>query len=110
MTLVGAGDVQLEYFESGSGEPTMVLVHGASSSARIWHAVQQELAGRILEHKLDHLEETGAQQVVTANPGCMAQLEGGVRRRGLAIDVAHVVDLLDEAYRAEEEDSPAVPR
>ncbi len=70
-------------------------------SAGIYSAVQQELAGRILEHKLDHLEETGAQQVVTANPGCMAQLEGGVRSRGLAIDVAHVVDLLDEAYRAE---------
>lgn len=44
MTFVRAGDVQLEYFESGSGEPTMVLVHGASSSARIWHSVQQELA------------------------------------------------------------------
>jgi glycolate oxidase iron-sulfur subunit len=79
-------------------------------SAGIYSAVQQELAGRILEHKLDHLEETGAQQVVTANPGCMAQLVGGVRRRGLSIDVAHVVDLLDEAYRAEEEDSPAVLR
>ena len=72
-------------------------------SAGIYSAVQQELAGRILEHKLDHLEETGAQQVVTANPGCMAQLEGGVRKRGLSIDVAHVVDLLDEAYRAEDE-------
>ena len=67
--------------------------------------MQQELAGRILEHKLDHLEETGARQVVTANPGCMAQLEGGLRSRGLSrsINVAHVVDLLDEAYRAEAE-------
>ena len=78
-------------------------------SAGIYSAVQQELAGRILEHKLDHLEQTGAQQVVTANPGCMAQLEGGLRSRGLSLNVAHVVDLLDEAYRAEAENSPAVP-
>ena len=79
-------------------------------SAGIYSAVQQELAGRILEHKLDHLEETGAQQVVTANPGCMAQLEGGLRSRGLSMRVAHVVDLLDEAYRAEEENPSTVPR
>ena len=44
MALVDAGLVRLEYFDVGSGDPTVVLVHGASSSARIWHTVQILLA------------------------------------------------------------------
>lgn len=41
---VQAGNVRLECFEAGEGPRTAVLVHGASSSARIWHAVQERLA------------------------------------------------------------------
>jgi pimeloyl-ACP methyl ester carboxylesterase len=44
MPLVRAGDVDLEYFEAGEGDRVAVLVHGASSSSRIWDTVQQHLA------------------------------------------------------------------
>ena len=44
MALVQAGDVQTEYFGKGSGDVVAVLLHGAGSSARIWHSVQRELA------------------------------------------------------------------
>ena len=44
MALVQAGDVQLEYFDEGSGDVVAVLIHGAGSSASIWHTVQKELA------------------------------------------------------------------
>ncbi|MCK9486997.1 MAG: alpha/beta hydrolase [Dehalococcoidia bacterium] len=49
MPLVRAGDVELEYFETGPADasdatPLAVLVHGASSSSRIWETVQQRLA------------------------------------------------------------------
>lgn len=44
MTDIQAGPVRLEYFDVGAGERVVVLVHGASSSGRIWHTVQQELA------------------------------------------------------------------
>lgn len=44
---------------------------------------------------------TGAEIVATANVGCMLQLGAGVRRAGLKARVAHVVDLLDEAYAGE---------
>ena len=37
--------------------------------------------------------------IATANPGCMLQLEAGIRKFGGATRVAHVVELLDEAYR-----------
>ncbi len=44
MPLVRAGDVDLEYFEAGEGDRAAVLVHGASSSSRIWDTVQQRMA------------------------------------------------------------------
>lgn len=43
---VQSGDHRLEFFEAGSGgDPTLLLIHGAGSSARIWHTVQSLLAG-----------------------------------------------------------------
>jgi glycolate oxidase iron-sulfur subunit len=36
--------------------------------------------------------------IATANPGCMIQLEAGVRKWGRGERVVHVVELLDEAY------------
>ena len=42
---VQAGAHRLEYFEAGQGrDPTLLLIHGAGSSARIWDSVQLLLA------------------------------------------------------------------
>ena len=71
-------------------------------SAGIYSVIQPELSGQILDRKLDNIIATGAEQVATANPGCMSQIEQGLKRRGVAQRVCHVVDLLDEAYQAEE--------
>ena len=69
--------------------------------AGIYSLVQTELAEKILVRKMAYVAATGAEQVVTANPGCMLQLEQGLRTMGDRSKVAHVVDLLDEAYRTE---------
>ena len=69
--------------------------------AGIYSLVQPELAEKILARKMGYVAATGAEQVVTANPGCMVQLEQGLRAMGDRSKVVHVVDLLDEAYRAE---------
>jgi len=70
--------------------------------AGLYSVVQQEMAAKILARKMEDIAATGAEQVVTANPGCVLQLERGLRSMGDASSVVHVVDLLDEAYRAEE--------
>ncbi len=44
MAFVKSGDQQLEYFACGDDTPTVVLIHGAGSSARIWHTTQHLLA------------------------------------------------------------------
>jgi len=47
------------------------------------------------------LDQTGAELILTANPGCLLQLRAGVarsRETGNRRRVMHVVELLDEAY------------
>jgi glycolate oxidase iron-sulfur subunit len=69
-------------------------------SAGIYNLTHYDLSMQILEPKLDHLAATGAEVVVAPNPGCAMQLAAGCERRGLELRVAHLVDLLDESYRA----------
>ena len=76
--------------------------------AGIYSAIQPELSGRLLRRKMESILETGADEVVTANPGCMLQIEHGLKAQesqGGKVPrgkVRHVVDILDEAYRLEE--------
>ena len=67
-------------------------------SAGIYNITEPEMAQRLAERQLDRAEATGADMIVTANPGCHLQLAGGLRRRGSAMRVRHIVEVLDEAY------------
>ena len=68
-------------------------------SAGIYNLTQPEMAGQLLERKVNHIVTTRAQVVATGNPGCLLQLINGCRDRGLELRVAHPVTLLAEAYR-----------
>lgn len=68
-------------------------------SAGIYNILHTDLSMNILEKKMDNVTLARADIVATANPGCMLQLEAGVRRWGHGERVVHVVELLDEAYR-----------
>jgi glycolate oxidase iron-sulfur subunit len=68
-------------------------------SAGIYNVAHNELAEKLLEGKMRRINETGAELVLTANPGCMLQLRAGVESSGVRRRVLHVVELLDEAYR-----------
>ncbi|HXD95973.1 MAG TPA: hypothetical protein VN646_05505, partial [Candidatus Acidoferrum sp.] len=55
---------------------------------------------------------TGAQAVVTANPGCILQIQAGLRAQGRDLPVLHLVEILDRAYRpasASDEAGAAAP-
>jgi glycolate oxidase iron-sulfur subunit len=69
-------------------------------SAGIYNVVHNELAEKLLEAKMRRIEETGAELILTANPGCLLQLRAGVAKAGNRRRVLHVVELLDEAYTA----------
>jgi glycolate oxidase iron-sulfur subunit len=70
-------------------------------SAGIYSLLQPEMSQQLLESKMDDAVATGAGIIVTANPGCMLQLDWGARRRRTGQRVLHVVDVLDAAYCAE---------
>ena len=67
-------------------------------SAGIYNLTQPEMAARLLARKVGHIESTGAQAVVTANPGCILQIQQGLRERGREVSVLHLVEILDQAY------------
>lgn len=71
-------------------------------AAGLYSVLQKDLAASILDRKMGHILATGAEQVVTANPGCMMQIERAFRSSQENSSVVHVVDVLDDAYRAEE--------
>src|SRR5581483_6050774 len=69
-------------------------------SAGIYNITNQEMAGKLLERKMQNIAASGASIIATGNPGCMMQIALGARQRGLELQVLHPVQLLDEAYRA----------
>ncbi len=74
-------------------------------SAGLYNLTEPEMAQRLLERKTRHLRATGADAVVTANPGCILQIAAGLRRGGVPMRVLHIVELLDQAYAAAERPS-----
>ena len=68
-------------------------------SAGIYNVVHNDLAEKLLQSKMRRIDETKADLILTANPGCLLQLRAGVSRAGGERRVLHVVELLDEAYR-----------
>ncbi|MDP6593362.1 MAG: heterodisulfide reductase-related iron-sulfur binding cluster [Candidatus Marinimicrobia bacterium] len=62
---------------------------------------QTNMSRELLKRKMRFIEASGADCVVTANPGCQIQLEWGARQYDLNMEVLHIVELLDRAYRAD---------
>ena len=68
-------------------------------SAGTYNLTQPEMAHRLQERKVGHIRETGAEAVVTANPGCIIQIAQGLEAVGAKVKVLHIAEVLDEAYR-----------
>lgn len=68
-------------------------------SAGVYNLTRPQMAGALGDRKARAILATGAQAVVTANPGCAIQLRASLDRAGAALPVLHIVDLLDAAYR-----------
>jgi glycolate dehydrogenase iron-sulfur subunit len=69
-------------------------------SAGIYNVVQNEMSSQILRRKMESVQGTGADIIATANPGCLLQMQAGVRQYGSRQRVMHVVEILDLAYKS----------
>ena len=66
-------------------------------SAGIYNVTNPVESRELQERKLNNALATDADVIATANPGCLIQLRSGLTERGSAVQVKHVVELLDEA-------------
>jgi glycolate oxidase iron-sulfur subunit len=73
-------------------------------SAGIYNVTHPEMAARLLRRKVQHVGNAAPDIVATGNPGCILQIQHGIRQAGKTIEVVHPVELLDRAYRGKNRD------
>jgi glycolate oxidase iron-sulfur subunit len=68
-------------------------------SAGVWNVLHPEPAAELGDRKAANVLATGAELLVTANPGCLMQVAAAVRRQGGTIALAHTAQVLDASIR-----------
>jgi glycolate oxidase iron-sulfur subunit len=68
-------------------------------SAGIYNIVNPEPARELGDRKAANIVATGAQVLVTANPGCLMQVTSAIERSGHPMGMAHTIEVLDASIR-----------
>jgi glycolate oxidase iron-sulfur subunit len=76
--------------------PQSHICCGAAGSYAI---TQSESSEAILKMKMNDIERTGAETVVTSNPGCQIQIQKGIDKYLPNLEVKHICEILDILYR-----------
>jgi glycolate oxidase iron-sulfur subunit len=82
----------LEVREVGEGEI-------CCGSAGIYNLTEPGPATELGDRKAANVLATGAELLVTSNPGCLMQIRSAIERRGERLPVAHVAEVLDASIR-----------
>jgi glycolate oxidase iron-sulfur subunit len=69
-------------------------------SAGIYNMLEPDAAAALRERKVRHVLNTGADIVVSGNPGCMMQIQSGLAGR---MTSRHFIEILDASIRSESE-------
>jgi len=67
-------------------------------SAGIYNVVRHADSMKILERKMTNIQKTGADIVMASNPGCHFQLQYGIKKAALKMEVMHPISLLAKSY------------
>jgi glycolate oxidase iron-sulfur subunit len=70
-------------------------------SAGIYNLLEPDAAGQLRDRKVRHLLDTGADTVVSSNPGCLMHLAAGLETAGRPMRTMHLVELLDASLKGE---------
>lgn len=68
-------------------------------SAGIYNIINPGPARELGDRKAANIVATGAQVLVTANPGCLMQVTSAIERSGHPMGMAHTVEVLDASIR-----------
>jgi glycolate oxidase iron-sulfur subunit len=63
----------------------------------VYNVTETQTSLELLDRKMDSVQQTKAQIIATANPGCILQLRAGAAIHRTNQEVLHVVELLDRA-------------
>ncbi len=68
-------------------------------SAGIYNLIEPEPARELGDRKAQNCLSTGADMIVSSNPGCLLQIRAGLSRAGRKMPVLHMIELLDASLR-----------
>ena len=68
-------------------------------SAGIYNLVEPETAAELGERKARNILSTGADTIISANPGCLLQVRASLERLGGTMTLKHPIEILDESIR-----------
>ena len=68
-------------------------------SAGIYNILNPEPARELGDRKAANIVATGAEVLVTANPGCLMQVTSAIERSGHPMGMAHTIEVLDASIR-----------
>jgi glycolate oxidase iron-sulfur subunit len=68
-------------------------------SAGVYNIMNPEPARELGDRKAANIVATGAEVLVTANPGCLMQVTSAIERSGHPMGMAHTVEVLDASIR-----------
>jgi glycolate oxidase iron-sulfur subunit len=72
-------------------------------SAGVYNLLQPAAARELAERKAQAVLATGADAVVTTNPGCLAQMRSALDRCGSTVKTLHLVEVLDASIAGRRE-------
>jgi len=71
---------------------------GGGGTFNIFH---YDISMKILDQKIENVQQTGASILATSCPACRIQLEHGIKRHGLTIEVLHPIEVLEKSFVTE---------
>jgi glycolate oxidase iron-sulfur subunit len=70
-------------------------------SAGTYNLLEAEAANQIGNRKVDNVLSTRAELIASANPGCTLHMQRLARERGLSLQAAHPIEILDASIRGQ---------
>ena len=67
-------------------------------AAGVYNLLQPGLSRQVLQEKLNAIESSEADIVVTGNAGCQMQIGAGARLAQMGVQVCHPIELVDQSY------------
>lgn len=72
---------------------------GGGGTFNVFH---YDISMKILDRKIENIKQTGASILATSCPACRIQLELGIKRHGLTIEVLHPIEVFEKSFAQRE--------